>query len=86
MKIALLLPSKNRLNKFLTFLTSVVATAKDIKNIKLQFENNLLSLREEKRKEHLECWKDLMFLKKYLMTALREYWDLVKRREVLEGG
>jgi len=33
MKIALLLPSKNRLNKFLTFLTSVVATAKDIKNI-----------------------------------------------------
>ncbi len=61
-------------------------SSKDIKNIKLQFENNLLSLREEKRKEHLECWKDLMFLKKYLMTALREYWDLVKRREVLEGG
>ena len=33
MKIALLLPSRQRLNKFLTFLTSVVATAKDIKNV-----------------------------------------------------
>jgi len=27
-----------------------------------------------------------MFLKKYLMSALREYWDVVKRRELLEEG
>ena len=33
MKIALLLPSRQRLNKFLTFLTSVVATTKNIKNV-----------------------------------------------------
>jgi hypothetical protein len=27
----------------------------------------------------------MMFLKKYLMSALKEYWDVVKRRELLEG-
>lgn len=60
-------------------------SSKDIASMKLQLENNLLNLREEKRKEYLECWRDLMVLKKYLMMSLREYWDLVKRREVLEG-
>lgn len=35
MKIALLLPSRNRLNKFLTFLTSVLATTNNIKNIRI---------------------------------------------------
>ena len=55
----------------------------EINNQKTQFENNVLELEKEKRKEYLECWRDLMFLKKYLLSAFREFWDLVKRREVL---
>ena len=35
MKIALLLPTRNRLNKFLTFLTSVLATTKNITNVSI---------------------------------------------------
>lgn len=42
-----------------------------------------MALEQEKRKEELECWRDLMFLKKYLLSSLKEYWDLVKRGEVL---
>jgi hypothetical protein len=53
--------------------------------IKNKSENNVLDLSKEKRKEQLECWRDLMFLKKYLLISLKEYWDLVKRRELLEG-
>ena len=52
----------------------------------MQLENNILELKKEKRKEYLECWRDLMFLKKYLLIAFKEYWDLTKRREVLSGG
>lgn len=55
----------------------------DICKIKIKFENNALELEKEKRKEYLECWRDLMFLKKYLLTALKDYWDLIKKREVL---
>ena len=57
----------------------------DLDKIKQKIESNVLSLESEKRKEHLECWRDLMFLKKYLMSALKEYWEAVKRRELLEG-
>ena len=49
----------------------------------MQFENVILELEKEKRKEYLECWRDLMFLKKYLLSAFKEYWDLIKKREVL---
>jgi len=59
---------------------------KDMSKIKMEFENNILELKKEKRKEYLECWRDLMFLKKYLLIAFKEYWDLTKRREVLSGG
>jgi len=55
----------------------------DMSKIKMQLENNALELEKEKRKEYLECWRDLMFLKKYLLIALKDYWDLIKKREVL---
>ncbi len=55
----------------------------DINKIKMQLEGNVLELEKEKRKEYLECWRDLMFLKKYLLVAFKEYWDLIKKREVL---
>ncbi len=50
---------------------------------KAHVENGILELEKEKRKEYLECWRDLMSLKKYLLIALKDYWDFVKRREVL---
>jgi hypothetical protein len=56
---------------------------KDSTNTKMQLENNVLELEKEKRREYLECWRDLMFLKKYLLTALKDYWDLSKRRNTL---
>ena len=56
---------------------------KEINNLKMKLENNILDLEKEKRKEYLECWRDLMFLKKYLMIAFKEYWDITKKRELL---
>jgi len=58
---------------------------KEINDLKVHIEDNVLELDKEKRKEYLECWRDLMFLKKYLLVALKDYWDLIKKREVLEG-
>ena len=54
-------------------------TQKHLHDKKIQLENNVLNLEQEKRKEYLECWKDLMGLKKELLTALKEYWLLNKR-------
>ena len=56
---------------------------KDRDNTKSQLENNVLELEKEKRKEYLECWRDLMFMRKYLFSALKDYWDLSKRRSAL---
>lgn len=50
---------------------------------KAQLENNVLELEKEKRKEYLECWDDLMVLKRYLFGTLKDYWNLSKRREAL---
>jgi hypothetical protein len=51
---------------------------------KFKLEDRVQRLEEEKRKEAVEYWRDIMFLKKDLMSALKEYWDIVKRRELLE--
>ena len=58
---------------------------KEINDLKMHLEDNVLELEKEKRKEYLECWRDLMSLKKYLLIALKDYWDLIKRRKVLEA-
>src|SRR3989338_7194179 len=50
---------------------------------KMQIENNVLDLEKEKRQEYLTCWKDLMFLKKYLLVALKDYWNLNSRESFL---
>ena len=55
----------------------------DVYKNKMQFETEILELEKEKRKEYLECWRDLMFLKQYLLSAFKEYWNLVEKREVL---
>ena len=58
--------------------------AKNVSKSKSQIESKVLELEREKRQEQLECWRDLMFLKKYLLTSLKDYWELTKKREVLE--
>jgi len=58
---------------------------KDISETKAQIETNVLDLEKEKRQEGLECWRDLMFLKKYLMVSLKDYWELVRKRGMLKG-
>lgn len=50
-----------------------------------QLESLILDLNKQKRTEALECWRDLMFIKKYLMSALSEYWTLSKRQQLLSS-
>ena len=56
---------------------------KDVDEAKAKIKVNVLELEREKRQEGLECWRDLMFLKKYLMVSLKDYWELARRRWVL---
>jgi len=60
-----------------------LALFKDISSTRMKLENSVLDLEKEKRKEYLECWRDLSFLKKYLLSALKDYWDLSRRTEAL---
>ena len=55
----------------------------DVDEAKVKIKADVLELEKERRSEGLECWRDLMFLKKYLMGSLKDYWELVRRREVL---
>ena len=48
-----------------------------------QLEGLAMELEREKRKEYLECWRDLMHLKRYLLVALKDYWTLSQRKAVL---
>ncbi len=47
-------------------------------------ESRLIELEKEKRQEYLTCWKDLMFLKRYLLSALKDYWTVSNRKSFLE--
>lgn len=55
----------------------------EINNQKSKLEKNILELEKEKRQEYLECWRDLMLLKKYLLSALKDFWDLRKKQTLL---
>lgn len=50
-----------------------------------QLETQIFDLKKQKRTEALECWRDMMFLKKYMMSALSEYWLLSKRQQLLSS-
>lgn len=56
----------------------------DFHEKKMKLEDNVLGLEKEKRKEYLECWRDLMALKKYLLSALKDYWNLNSRKTFLD--
>ena len=55
----------------------------DLHETKARIKSNVLELEREKRQEGLECWRDLMFLKKYLMVSLKDYWELARKRGIL---
>lgn len=48
-----------------------------------QLESRLMDLDKEKRQEYLACWKDLAYLSKGLLTALKDYWNLSNRKSFL---
>jgi len=50
---------------------------------RMQLEGLVFDLEKQKRAEALECWRDIMFLKKYLMSAWSEYWTLKHRQELM---
>jgi hypothetical protein len=49
-----------------------------------QLENQVFDLEKEKRQEYLSCWKDLMFLKRYLLSSLKDYWTVSNRKSFLD--
>jgi hypothetical protein len=55
----------------------------ELKKLKLKIEDKVLELEREKRKEYIECWRDLMFMKKYLLSSLKDYWNIARKRDVL---
>ena len=42
---------------------------------KTQLESQVIDLEKEKRQEYVACWRDLISLKKYLLSALKDYWN-----------
>ena len=54
--------------------------------LKLELEDRVLELKKEKRKEYLEYWRDMMFMKKYLLSSLKDYWEIARKRDVLSMG
>ena len=48
-----------------------------------KLESEILRLDEEKRKTYLECWKNLFELKKELLSGLKDYWLISKRKSAL---
>jgi len=59
--------------------------SRDIDKNKKHLESSIQELEKEKRKGSIESWRDLMFMKKYLHSAFKDYWELVKKRELLSS-
>jgi cyclopropane fatty-acyl-phospholipid synthase-like methyltransferase len=57
-------------------------TGVDVKRNML--EKQLTDFRKEKRKTELQCWEDIISLKKDLRKILEEYKALLNRKELLK--
>jgi len=55
----------------------------DLTSRRTKLEGEILRLDEEKRKTYLECWKNLFDLKKELLSGLKDYWLISKRKSAL---
>ena len=60
-----------------------VELSNEVASRKTKVEKNIVELEQEKRKEYLECWNDLMELKKTLLLTLKDFWDVAKRQGLL---
>lgn len=49
-------------------------------------EKQLDGLKQEKRKEQVQCWQDIALLKKELRTWFKQYSDLVQRVKLVVPG
>ena len=50
---------------------------------KTEFDMKLLSLEAEKRAEQLSIWNDISTLRRYLLFAFKDYWNAVRREEII---
>jgi len=55
----------------------------EIKKLERKLENSVLDLEKEKREEYIECWRDMMNIKRYLMMAFKEYWDFARSKNLI---
>lgn len=65
------------------FLNNSYTLNPDLTGRRTKLENQIFQLEQEKRKEYLECWKDLFMLKKELLLGLKDYWLISKRKSAL---
>lgn len=50
---------------------------------KTQLDMKILDLEAEKRTEQVNAWKDISTLRRYLLFGLKNYWDAVRRAELI---
>lgn len=48
----------------------------DLSRRRTQVEERIIGLEKEKRAEYLACWRDLAYLTKGTLSALKDYWSL----------
>ena len=56
----------------------------DLDRRRTQIESRVMDLEKEKRQEYLACWKDLGQLKKYVLSSLKDFWDLRGKSSFME--
>ena len=49
------------------------------------FQQSIMRLESEKRAEEVGCFRDLIFIQKDLLAALKDYWTAKNREEMLSG-
>lgn len=47
----------------------------DLARRRTQIEERVIGLEKEKRQEYRDCWKDLAYLTKGVLSALKDYWN-----------
>lgn len=81
--------SKSSLNSKLVNLEAInisyMINREQIYVMKAHLRNNILELERQKRAEYLQCWHDLLGLKRDLLRSLSEFWDLAKKQEMISS-
>ena len=55
----------------------------DISRRRTALEHEIFGLESEKREQEIGCWRDLVFIKKDLLTALGEYWGSLRKGKIM---